>query len=62
MTKQIKLHDGIVGGIMLLAAILAWQVDPRWIFLVGLTAAIMVSSAFTGFCPVHYVIGRFTRP
>ena len=58
MTKRVKIHDGIVGGIVLFSAGMAWQFDPLWIALAGLTAAIMVSSAFTGFCPVHYLVGR----
>ena len=59
MSKRVKIHDGIVGGLIALSAVLAWQVDPRWIGLAGLTAAIMISSSFTGFCPVHYLVKKF---
>ena len=36
-------------------------VDPRFIALAGLTGAIMISSAVTGFCPVHFLVNRFYR-
>jgi len=61
MTKRIKIHDGIIGALVLASAVLAWQVDVRFIGLAGLTALIMVSSAFTGFCPVHFVVGKVVR-
>lgn len=61
MTKRIKIHDGIIGALILTSAILAWQVDVRFIGLAGLTALIMVSSAFTGFCPVHFTLKKLVR-
>lgn len=61
VTKKIKIHDGIIGGLILFSAGMAWQVDPRWIGLAGLTAAIMVSSAFTGFCPVHFLVNKLVK-
>ena len=62
MTKQIKIHDGIVGALVLTSAALAWFVDPRWLGLTVLTSLIMISSAFTGFCPVHYTVGKVVKP
>jgi hypothetical protein len=61
MTKKIKIHDGIIGGLIFTSAFLAWEFDPRWIALAGLTAVIMISSAFTGFCPVHYTINKLMK-
>lgn len=61
MAPKIKLHDGIIGGLIFTSVALAWAFDPRWIALAGLTALIMISSAFTGFCPVHYLISKFVR-
>lgn len=58
MTSKIKLHDGIVGSLVFASVLAAWLVDPRFLAFAGLTAAIMISSAFTGFCPVHYLIGK----
>lgn len=61
MTPKIKIHDGIVGALIVGSTGLAWAVDPRWIALAGLTGLIMVSSAFTGFCPVHFLVGKFVK-
>lgn len=61
MTRKIKIHDGVVGGLIFSSAALAWAVDPRWIALAGLTALVMISSAFTGFCPVHFLVNKFVR-
>lgn len=61
MTQKIKIHDGIVGALLLFSVVMAWKVDPRWIALAGLTSLIMISSAFTGFCPVHFLVGKIVR-
>jgi hypothetical protein len=58
MTRKIKLHDGIVGGLIALSGALALWVDPRFIGLAALTGLVMVQSSFTGFCPVHYAIRK----
>jgi hypothetical protein len=62
MTTQTKLHDATIGVLVLASTGLAWFVDPRWIGLAGLTALVMISSAFTGFCPIHYTIGKLVAP
>lgn len=62
MTKKIKIHDGIIGSLILFSALMAWRVDPRWLGLTGLTAAIMISSSFTGFCPVHFLVSKLVKP
>ncbi|MDP2307894.1 MAG: DUF2892 domain-containing protein [Pseudomonadota bacterium] len=62
MTKKIKIHDGIIGGLILFSAVMAWAVHPMFIGLAGLTAAIMISSAFTGFCPVHFMVDKLVKP
>lgn len=61
MTKQTKIHDGIVGAIVLTSAALAWQHDVRWVGLAALTGVIMLSSTLTGFCPVHFLVGKVVR-
>ncbi len=61
MTQKVKLHDGIIGALITTSVALAWYVDPRWMWLAGLTAVIMISSAFTGFCPVHWAISKLVK-
>lgn len=61
MSRRVKIHDGIIGGLLAVSTILTVAVDVRFSFLMGLTGLIMVSSAFTGFCPVHYAV-RLAMP
>ena len=58
MQKRIKVHDGIVGAILLAGVVLGAKVDIRWLYLPGVVSALMVSSAFTGFCPVYFVLNK----
>ena len=55
---ELKLHDGIVGALILLSVVLASTVNIQWIWLGGLVGAVMISSSFTGFCPVHFILGK----
>jgi len=58
MKSKIKIHDGIVGSLILLSVILACNVDMQWIMLAGGIAALMIISAFTGFCPVYCILNK----
>ncbi len=62
MTVQTKLHDGIVAVLFLASLLLGLYVSPVWLWLGIGVAAIMISSVFTGFCPVHYTIGKVLPP
>ena len=59
---ELRVHDGIVGAIILLSVVFGAKIDPMGFWLAGLTAAIMASSAFTGFCPVHFILGKIISP
>jgi hypothetical protein len=56
--SKIKLHDGIVGATYLLSVILAITLNIQWLYLAGIVAVLQISSAFTGFCPVYFVLNR----
>ena len=58
MQKKIKIHDGIVGAVMLAGILLGIKVSPTWFYLPGVIAVLMISSAFTGFCPVYFVLNK----
>lgn len=58
---QIRIHDGIVGVLYLLSIILAFTVDIQWLYLAGAVAVLQISSYFTGFCPVYYILDKM-RP
>ena len=53
-----RIHDGIVGAVMLTGIVLGMKVNAGWFYLPGAIAALMISSAFTGFCPVYFVLNR----
>jgi Protein of unknown function (DUF2892) len=58
MTKKVKIHDGIIGSLLVGSAALAFTVSPYFLWLTGATGLIMLQSAFTGFCPVHYLVNK----
>ena len=61
MKTKIKIHDGIVGAVILTSVILGMAGNPQWLYVAGGIGALMVSSAFTGFCPVYFVLNRVMR-
>ncbi len=58
MSRRVKIHDGVIGVLLAVVAALTTLVDVRFAWLGGLTGLIMLSSSFTGFCPVHFVVRR----
>ncbi len=58
MGQHTRMHDGIAGALILLGALLAAFVHPYWILLPGIIGALMLQSAFTGFCPVYYTLDK----
>lgn len=57
-SNKIRIHDGIVGALYLLSVILAFTVNIQWLYLAGAVAVLQISSYFTGFCPVYYVLDK----
>ena len=53
---ELKVHDGIIGVVNLLSVGAGVAVDPAWFWLSGVVSVAMVSSAFTGFCPLHFLL------
>ena len=58
MGPDTRVHDGILGSLLLLATLLGYFVNPNWHWLSGLVGATMAQSAFTGFCPLYYTLGK----
>ncbi len=58
MQSNIKIHDGIVGAINLTSIVLGLKFGPEWFYVAGAVSVLMISSAFTGFCPVYFVLNR----
>ena len=55
---ELQVHDGIVGVLILLSVVTGVVVDPASFWLAGVVGAVMVQSAFTGFCPIHFVLSK----
>lgn len=62
MDLELRVHDGIVAAIILVSVLLGMYVNPLFFWLAVATGVIMFSSAFTGFCPVHFVLGKIMPP
>ena len=56
--RELKVHDGIVGTLVLVSILASIFVSIAWLWLAGAVSVLMISSAFTGFCPVHFVLSK----
>ncbi len=56
MNKKRRIHDGIAGALVTVGVILGYFANPLWLLLPGLLGVTLIQSAFTGFCPVYYVL------
>ncbi len=56
MKMKRRMHDGIAGAFLIAGALLAYYVDPPWLLVSGLLGVTLLQSAFTGFCPVYYLL------
>lgn len=53
-----RMLRGIAGFFVLLSALLAAQVDPRWLWFTAFVGANLLQSAFTGWCPMMWLLRR----
>ena len=58
MGENTRLHDGIVGSLLLIGSLLAYFVHIAWLVLPAAVAVLMIQSAFTGMCPVYYTLAK----
>jgi DUF2892 family protein len=58
MYKKRRIHDGLAGAVIFLGVLLAQFVDPLWILLPGIVGVTMLQSAFSGFCPLYYILDK----
>lgn len=56
-TKR-RIHDGIVGAVITLGIALGYALHPAWLFLPGAIGITLIQSAFTGFCPVYFLLDK----
>lgn len=58
MTLKTRVHDGIIGSMVLSGTLLGLSQGPVWLYATAALGALMISSTFTGFCPVYFVLDR----
>jgi Inner membrane protein YgaP-like, transmembrane domain len=58
MKNTRKIHDGIVGAVIVIGVALGFYANPSWFWLPGIIGALMIQSAFTGFCPVYFLLAK----
>ena len=57
MSKR-RIHDGIVGVLVAAGVLLGYFASPWWLWLSGILGVVLFQSAFSGFCPLYYVLDR----
>ena len=58
MKKKIRIHDGIIGAVLVISVILAVKVHAGWIWVPAILGALMVFAALSSFCPLYFVINK----
>jgi hypothetical protein len=58
MNTKRRIHDGIAGAVVTIGVALGHWSDPLWLLVPGLLGVPLVQSAFTGFCPVYFILDR----
>jgi hypothetical protein len=58
MGENTRLHDGIAGALVLLGTVLGYYSNVLWLLLPVCIGALMLQSAFSGFCPVYFTLGK----
>lgn len=58
MGENTRMHDGLAGALILIGTLLGAFVSPYWLWVPGIVSALMLQSAFSGFCPVYFTLGK----
>ena len=58
MNKKRRIHDGIAGGVIATGVALGYWGSPLWLLVPGILGLILLQSAFTGFCPVYFILDK----
>lgn len=59
MSKR-RIHDGIVGVLVAAGVLLGYFADPLWLWLPGILGLVLFQSAFSGFCPLYFILDKAT--
>ncbi len=58
MNTKRRLHDGIAGAVMTAGVGLGYWIDTLWLLVPGVLDVTLLQSAFTGFCPVYFLLEK----
>ena len=58
MDRKRRIHDGIVGAVVVAGAALGYGVDPLWLLVPGVLAVALLQSGLTGFCPLYFILDK----
>ncbi len=58
MNTKRRLHDGIVGVVMTAGVGLGYWIETLWLLVPGVLGVTLLQSAFTGFCPVYFLLEK----
>ncbi len=58
MNKKRRIHDGIAGGVTAAGVALGYWGSPLWLLVPGILGVTLLQSAFTGFCPVYFILDK----
>ena len=58
MNTKRRIHDGIVGVVLTAGVGLGYWVDPLWLLVPGVLGVTLLQSAFTGVCPVYFLLEK----
>lgn len=61
MGPNTKLHDGIIGILLVAASLLSYYVHIDFLWLLGAIGVVMLQSSITGFCPIYYTLGKVRK-
>ena len=56
------IHDGVVVAVITLGIALGYSLHPSWLFVPGVISVTLIQSAFTGFCPVYFLLDKACAP
>ena len=51
-----KVLRGIAGGFILASLLMAYYVHPNWLWFTAFVGANLLQSAFTGWCPMMWIL------
>jgi len=60
ITKR-RIHDGIVGVVLLLSLLLGHLANGYYYWIAVALGVLLLQSAFTCFCPVYFVLDKLIR-